>query len=656
MRKVLAIAFLFGLLGLPAVRVSAQVPPLPEKAFAGVGGERGTCVRKDARTGAVSNPYGDRCVRLRFALGPIEVQPGANSTYPMVKTIEKPQYDGYMVRIEPNMVLADGTVPNVEDMHLHHATWLSYPEYGNGPFFAAGEEKTIAEYPVPYGMPVRTSDVWYMVHMVHNATAQRQNVWITYTIDYIAKSEAENPATPGQPKIETIRPFWLDVWKNGSRASYPVYNTQRGYGQAITDPVTLKEVGTDPSSGEPWARTECTWPKQECAAFDSWVESDVGQGQPGNGKGTDIYVPQRLEGKLIGIGGHLHPGGLRVEVDAVRCTEGLPLRPGNTISTWGGLACPDTDGDGVPAEEAVRIFTSDAKYCGASPTCEDRAPERKPFSWNFRMTVTGVPRWEVNMYRDTFLRINSVYETERGSWYEGMGIAVAYVVPGKLDGLDPFTAEIDNSHAEPIKDAEGETIEPGCWDRLDAGEQVLCTRGRISKPAPIEYGRVGGEGESFWAQTAPKGPTTNDILVAGFAYLPGDISTVATAGVPQVRKDQPLTWWNVDAGANVYHSITACEYPCNGQYGIEYPLANFGFGMPGSAPRQYDSGEIGFSPTFGPATAQIPPPVGGGTVPWAQRGVAYSIVPEEYGLEPGTPYTYFCRVHPFMRGSFEVVD
>ena len=57
-------------------------------------------------------------------------------------------------------------------------------------------------------------------------------------------------------------PLWLDV----RPSSYPVFNVQRQYG------------GDD---------GECTWPKEECAAFNSWEENEVGQGEPGNGIGED---------------------------------------------------------------------------------------------------------------------------------------------------------------------------------------------------------------------------------------------------------------------------------------------------------------------------------------------------------------------------------
>ncbi len=636
MRRLMVLSVALALCA-PLVAASAQVPeaPLPELRFA-TGGEPGTCIRVDRETGEESDPYGQRCSRLSFTVGPIVVQPGANSTYPYVTAIEKPWYDGFMVRIEPNMVRVDGSEPPADEIHLHHATWLSSPSYGNGPFFAAGEEKTVAEFPVPYGMPVQRSDVWYMVHMVHNAGSQPEVVWITYDIDYVAADDADDLG------IKTIRPFWLDVWKNGRRSNYPVYNTHRGYGDPITDEVTL-DINTDPDTGEVATTTECTWPKQECGAFDSWGGEDVGQGTPGNGRGTDIYVPPDLAGTLIGIGGHLHPGGLRVEVDAVRCLDAQgdqvePVRPGNTITSWAGLRCPDGS-----TEEDKRIFTSDATYF-----------DNEPLSWNFRMTVSGVPFWKVNMYEGTMLRINSVYETDRASWYEGMGIAVAYVHPYSdaeefygLDPFDPGTEIVDD-----IPAAE-------CHPTLAANPDRLCTRGLITRGETPGGDRKGGANARPWESA--DGPVTQDISIAGFLYLPGDLGSVSLTGVPQVRRDEPVTFWNLDAATNVYHTVTACAYPCNGQTGIDYPIADFGWGRGdlapgGDGPVTYDSAELGYSPDFGPARSQIPPGSGEDPGEWAYNGIAYSFTPADLNLEAGEVYTYYCRVHPFMRGSFKVVE
>jgi len=641
MRRPLALTFLV-LLAIAPMGARADdegMPVVPESGFTGHLVEPGTCLRPDGAGGEFA-AYGDRCARLRFKYGPILVQPGDNDTGLSFKTIEKPWYDGYMVGIRPNLVTPDGQVPDIENMHLHHATWLSNPSYGNGPFFAAGEEKTIARFPVGYGMPVRATDVWYFVHMIHNEGTRPELVYVTYDVDYVSRADAEALG------IQPIKPFWLDVWKNGTRANYPVYNTQRGFGEPITDQITL-DIITDPETGEPYATTECTWPRDECGAFDSWGGTDVGQGAPGNGKGTDIFTPASMAGTLIGVGGHLHPGGTRVEIDIVRCSEGAAIRPGGTISSWGGLACPDANDDGTAAEEARRIFTSDAVYFNADPEGVPFAP--KPTSWNFSMTVAGLPNWKVNLNEGEFLRINSVYETSIASWYEGMGIAVAYVAPGSF-GIDPFSAEIRN-------DLPAEQ----CWATLAEHPNRLCTRGVVTHGPLPEASNPGGSNERAFTPVA--GPQVSDVQISGFLYAPGELGLAESIGLPTVKADAPLTFWNLDAAANIFHSVTACAFPCNGTTGISYPVADFGFGRadvaPAGAPIAFDSAELGFSPDFGPAKGQIPTTSGefpSDPPTWAVGAVSWTIVPAEHNLHPGDVVTYFCRIHPFMRGGFIVVE
>ena len=81
------------------------------------------------------------------------------------------------------------------------------------------------------------------------------------------------------------------------------------------------------------------------------------------------------------------------------------------------------------------------------------------------------------------------------------------------------------------------------------------------------------------------------------------------------------------AQQSAYHTITSCKAPCTGTTGIAYPLAD--------GKVHFDSGELGYGPPgFTPAAT-------------ATRGR------RPKNLTPGT-YTYFCRIHPFMRGSFRV--
>src|SRR5207237_111197 len=102
---------------------------------------------------------------LHFRYGPLSVAPGQNLILLGPVTIEKPAYDGYVVGFRPNLIRADGTVPGIDVVHLHHAVWLnaSSGDSSNGgteKFFASGEEKTNLQLPPGYGYPVKGTDGW----------------------------------------------------------------------------------------------------------------------------------------------------------------------------------------------------------------------------------------------------------------------------------------------------------------------------------------------------------------------------------------------------------------------------------------------------------------------------------------------------------------
>src|SRR3954469_7943818 len=90
-------------------------------------------------------PLGSDVQRLHYKYGPLHVAPGQNLILIGPVTIEKPDYDGYVTRIKPNLVKADGSVPPVDVIHLHHGVWLNLSARdrtggGSGEkFFASGE-------------------------------------------------------------------------------------------------------------------------------------------------------------------------------------------------------------------------------------------------------------------------------------------------------------------------------------------------------------------------------------------------------------------------------------------------------------------------------------------------------------------------------------
>ena len=608
--------------------------------------------------------YPGACQRMKFTYGPIAVKPGQNDVLLGPVTIEKPNQDGYITRFKPNLVRTDGTVPPVEQVHLHHGTWLSLTgDYGSGPFFAAGEEKTIAPWPRGFGMPIKATDQWQLLHMVHSAVSEPMETYITYEIDFVPAPKAEEVG------LKPAYPVWLDVRPSG----YPVFNVQRKYG------------GDD---------QECTWPKEECAAFDPFGKPAVGQGQPGNGVGEDLELPERGErfgkiasfngGTLIGIGGHLHPGGIQNEIDLVRpggetvqvrkpytkrvrrmrcvrrragrcvkrkrvtrmkrctrrrggvCVKRKVIRGKCTkrkvVRTKQGkrrrcvrraaLRRKVTRHRTVTERQTVtRIYNGRAQYWDRQDPSKPGGP---PTSWDFSMEVQGAPRWGIRVRPGDRLRSNATYDTKYGASYENMGIAIALFAPDTEDGkptapgVNPFHAPRDNS-----KDCRSG----------GAANGKLCEFGLVTHGHYKENSNYGGPSGTW---NAPRGMETNEVAIANFLYAPGDLSQ-RSMGIPTVKLGSKLRFTNTE-GAGIYHTVTTCKFPCLGQTGAAFPLPD----GETSAGRMLDldSSELGFGAPGISAPKQRPD--------WEVP------VTEQEGFKDGETVTYFCRVHPFMRGAFEV--
>jgi plastocyanin len=563
--------------------------------------------------------YPGKCQRMRFAYGPIHVKPGQNDVLVEPVTIQKPLQDGYITRFKPNLVLPDGTVPPVEQVHLHHGTWLSQPEYGSGPFFAAGEEKTIAPFPRGFGMPVKGSDTWLLLYMVHSAVQQPMEVFITYDVDFVTQAAGDELG------MKPAYPVWLDVRPSG----YPVFNVQRQYG------------GMD---------GVCQWPREECAAHDPFGQEFTGQGKPGNGQGQDFELPKEgaefgrsgpfKGGTLIGIGGHLHPGGLTNDIDLVRpggedvttvkrsrkCKRVKTRKRTRSGKRKYKKKCRIVRRKVTVRKDTTRIYTGEAVYWNPADKSKGGGP---PTSWDFSMRVTGLPYWGVHLKPGDKLRSNATYETTIQSSYENMGIAVSLFVPNdengkpQAPGVNPFQAPLDSSE--------------GCRSGgIRAKKPRVCDRGLPTHGHYKENGNHSGPSGTWNAQT---GSPTNEVGVVNFQFLPGDLSLVSMTGVPTVKLGQKLRFTNLEGGA-IYHTATSCAFPCLGPTGAAFPLAD-GQASTGR-PLDFDSSEMG---------------VGVPAIGAAKQDLTYELpVTEDRGFKPGETVTYFCRVHPGMRGAFEVTE
>jgi plastocyanin len=220
-------------------------------------------------------------------------------------------------------------------------------------------------------------------------------------------------------------------------------------------------------------------------------------------------------------------------------------------------------------------------------------------SWDVAMGATP-PTWRVGVHKGDVLSISATYDTRRASWYEVMGIMPVAFSPGGT-GPDPFTTNV----AVPGVLTHGHLAE----DNHHGGGPIGLPNPRRILSAPVSAGRT--------------------IAVSAFTYGQGDLNSVGRrARLPVVRPGSTLRFFNRDNPRGIYHTVTACRAPCNRDTGIAYPIAN--------GPVTLDSGELGTGPA--------------GRTPAAQR-LSWRL-PRR--LPAGT-YTYFCRIHPFMRGAFRVV-
>jgi plastocyanin len=220
---------------------------------------------------------------------------------------------------------------------------------------------------------------------------------------------------------------------------------------------------------------------------------------------------------------------------------------------------------------------------------------RGPISWDLAMTATP-PDWRVQVRRGDVLSVSATYDTRRASWYESMGIMPVLFDPGG-SGADPFTTAVDRP---------GDVTHGRLAENIDRGGK----RSGLADPRRLP------------SAARPQAPR---VAISGFQYARGDLSR--RRGLPTIEAGRSLTFVNRDARRDIFHTITSCRAPCNRSGGIGYPLAD--------GPVTFDSGQLGFGPV--------------GASPAANR-VTWS-TPRT--LRPGT-YTYFCRVHPFMRGALRV--
>ncbi|MBK5231646.1 MAG: hypothetical protein JJE13_01500 [Thermoleophilia bacterium] len=544
-----------------------------------------------------------------YSVGPLNVTSGQNRiAYRPVAGAERPAVDGWITGIKPNLVDEDGNIPSSAKVMFHHGVWLnlahddptsSTPER----FFGTGEEKTNMLLPDGYGYRYKKSEGWILNHMIHNLTPEPMTVYITYTIRFIPDT------APEAASIKPARPIWMDV-QNGS--NYPVFDVHRGDG------------GSD---------QEFTYPEE--------AENPYPKGVQKNEWTVDS------DGVLLGTTGHVHTGGLSTDLYLKR--EG---------ATYAGPKCKAPSKGPVRKlkrfakqlkvirKKQKRAIKSEAEAGKLKRLSKQKKAKRKawkkikakvkrgktkynacratqpsvegnrvhlfestahyfepagPVSWDVAMLSTH-DDWRVQVRKGDTLDLQTTYETKMASWYESMGIGVIWM-SDETNGRDPYKTKVD----------EKGIINHGHYAENNDHGGTTPTIG--PDPATLPDGLASG------------GPFD----IGGYSYEAGNFRLPGEAGRPPVVKQgQSFTFQLTagDANQEIWHSLTSCKSPCNKSTGIAYPIADGEF--------QFDSGQLGN------LNGNAAPPTVGRTT-WSTPA----------NLPVGT-HTFFCRIHPLMRGAFRV--
>jgi plastocyanin len=473
---------------------------------------------------------------------------------------------GYVTRFKPSMVeiKPDGSLvtPSVWDLHLHHVVWLG----PNGPTFASGEEKTVPKLPQGYGFKTGGDANWGLNYMIHNLTADGgRQIYITWEIDWVPET------TPARTDIKAAVIQWLDV--AGAPQVYPVFDAERGFDtNGDGEYVFPDEVPTDPAVPGYEER-----PKISSAG--SWTVP----GAEGVARRTLVFGA-----------GHLHPGGLHVDLQVAR----------------DGPDAGTVDGD--DPSEIRPLFRSDAHYYEPAGAV----------SWDVSMEATR-PDWRISLQGGDTVSIDATYDVRKSSWYESMGILPLAVSTNTSDPLakDPFN---DDAAVKAMYDEGG-----------------ILTHGRLPENIDFKANKDLKLADPRKLRSKGRVPHTG-LEIDGFGYSAGGYSAFrdfpsSLMRPPVINPGQSVTFTNIEAlpamsdSEQVWHSVTSCPAPCNRGSGIGYPLAGGAI--------KFDSGQLGY-----------------GTGTSAEVTTGSNVYTTPPLTKPGKTYTYFCRIHPFMRGSIRVRD
>lgn len=587
--------------------------------------------------------------QLTLLFGPYEIPPGQDSNR-ILADINLPA--GFVKSVSPDLVDAtSGRIPTEQEAHIHHAHWFrittqddcndavttncelyytkvdgargALPEFvppelaaqvpdggGLSWVFGTGEEKTQGGFvpretlndaddngvpDIQYGMEIEDAERQALIFMIHNKTASPMQVFVTLDVDWVWGTAAEISAATGIP----MHPLRGQLWGRTGDAS-----------------------STDPD--------------------------------------LDSSYTAQVDGTAIVAGGHAHP-----------------MVYNNRLTNLGpdGRCTADVDNDGVPG-----LTLLNARKI-------DHVPGAWPYSEDFQMGVAKYG-WRSPIHKGDVIKQIASYDVSND------GVSAAdFALPGNAASLGyPTAAEIasnanggDTVDGQPHQTFDGmnhygmyvdpaQAPEPygpdldnnGCPDNfaeVAAPELLGADTPKVQQKLRTDAWGIApyfapGANEGMQNHTWPaldptcgdfpyatrpvcenvsgpatdhSGIATDTISTVGFQYIPGGYGLPGALGAPAiVSKAGGLRLINQDAAGNIRHSITTCKWPCAGSYVSNFPRPDG---------RLY-SGKMG----------NVDPIDGGFSGNWQP---VYDVDMSRFDV--GEFVSYYCTIHPSMRGAFEVV-
>lgn len=567
---------------------------------------------------------------MTFFYGPFTIPPGQDINR---VTLDVPVQGGFLTDVQANVYDAQtGATPSNQDMHIHHAHWFRLSEdpddeyyvdgaglFGIAWVFGTGEERTRGNIDArtdaegedgpSYGIYIEPGQPQVLIYMLHNKNNQAENVYVALDVTFVYGSSeaiADAPADCGPLPLEE---------GETCRAGEDFHHLH----------------------GRLWGNTFDVERN-----FEAWELGQESLYVRGPDDTPSMVFEAPADGVAIGTAGHLHPNGSDVIIA--------------NLGPEGSGCEADIDGDGYPGITLAVSHKFD-QIPGATSSEE------------YQMGVTQ-DGWRAPMREGDRIAQFGTYLNHEYASYEAMSFAGIYVdreqPPAAYDAVcegddadaDGFFAAsrayvVENGIPQPFVDMatyRAEVIETKLND--DWGHRHNHGHCGLPEDVPETEGDESRPCDDLDKPVPPvgSGQRVDAVHVADFLYLPGDHSITGDLGRPAlVTQGEPLLFVNDDTAIGVRHTITSCKMPCNGQYVANYPQPDGYFDSDKMGNLDYiDGGLIS---------------TGGEQELLGQEYEGPGIPPATYPtweldtteLDPGM-YSYYCRIHPWMRGWVEVAE